>query len=80
MNNPLELRYEPTAFRVGLYALCLALAAAAGIAAAAIGGRSQTGAAGDAASEGADLAAAMASSSVPYTPKIVFKRVIWSIR
>ncbi len=28
-NNPLEMRYEPTAFRVGLYAFCLALCGAA---------------------------------------------------
>jgi len=35
MNNPLEMRYEPAAFRVGLYAFCLALGTAAGIAAAA---------------------------------------------
>jgi hypothetical protein len=34
-NGLLELRYEPTAFRVGLYALCLTLATAAGVAAAA---------------------------------------------
>jgi len=39
MNNSVELRYEPTAFRVGLYALCLALAAAAAIAAAAMSER-----------------------------------------
>ena len=31
MNNPLEMRYEPTAFRVGLYLWCLALGTAAGI-------------------------------------------------
>ena len=31
MNNSLEMRYEPTAFRVGLYLLCLALGTAAGI-------------------------------------------------
>ena len=35
MNNSLEMRYEPTAFRVGLYLFCLALGAAAGILAAA---------------------------------------------
>ena len=35
MNNPVEMRYEPTAFRVGLYALCLALGAGAGIVSAA---------------------------------------------
>ena len=35
MNNPLEIRYEPTAFRVGLYALCLALGGAAAVTAAA---------------------------------------------
>ena len=35
MNNPVEMRYEPTAFRVGLYTLCLALGTAAGVAAAA---------------------------------------------
>jgi len=35
MNNPIEMRYEPAAFRVGLYAFCLALGTAAGIAAAA---------------------------------------------
>lgn len=34
-NNPLEMRYEPMAFRVGLYALCLALGGAAAITAAA---------------------------------------------
>ncbi len=34
MNNAIELRYEPTAFRVGLYALCLALGTTAGIVAA----------------------------------------------
>ncbi len=39
MNNDLEMRYEPTAFRVGLYALCLALGTAAGIFAAAGVGR-----------------------------------------
>ncbi len=37
LNSPLEMRYEPTAFRLGLYALCLALAASAGIAAATMG-------------------------------------------
>ena len=36
VNNPLEMRYEPAAFRVGLYTLCLALAMAAAIVAAAI--------------------------------------------
>lgn len=35
MNNPVEMRYEPTAFRVGLYALCLALGTTAGIVSAA---------------------------------------------
>ena len=35
MNNPVELRYEPAAFRVGLYDLCLALGTAAGVWAAA---------------------------------------------
>lgn len=35
MNNPLEMRYEPEAFRVGLYALCLALGGTAAITAAA---------------------------------------------
>lgn len=39
MNNPLEMRYEPTAFRVGLYALCLLLGTAAAIAAAALSAR-----------------------------------------
>ena len=39
MNNPLELRYEPAAFRVGLYALCLAMAAMAGIVAAKMGAK-----------------------------------------
>jgi len=34
-NNSLEMRYEPAAFRVGLYMLCLALGTAAAIAAAA---------------------------------------------
>ena len=29
MNNPLEMRYEPETFRVGLYALCLAMGGAA---------------------------------------------------
>ncbi len=36
MNNPLEMRYEPDAFRVGLYALCLTLGGAAAITAAAV--------------------------------------------
>ena len=36
MNNPLEMRYEPEAFRVGLYALCLALSGAAAITTAAL--------------------------------------------
>ena len=35
----LELRYEPAAFRVGVYLLCLALGAAAGVFAAAGGAR-----------------------------------------
>ena len=35
MNNPLEMRYEPEAFRVGLYGLCLALGGAATVTAAA---------------------------------------------
>ena len=35
MNNPLEMRYEPMAFRVGLYLLCLALGTAAAFGAAA---------------------------------------------
>lgn len=35
-NNPLEMRYEPTTFRVGLYALCLALGGAAAITVAAL--------------------------------------------
>lgn len=35
-NNPLEMRYEPEAFRVGLYALCLALGGAAAVTAAAL--------------------------------------------
>ncbi len=35
INNQIEMRYEPTAFRVGLYGLCLALGTAAGIWAAA---------------------------------------------
>ena len=39
MNNPLEMRYEPTAFRVGLYALCLALGGAAAVTAAAFSRR-----------------------------------------
>jgi hypothetical protein len=34
-NNPLEMRYEPEAFRVGLYALCLAVGGAAALSAAA---------------------------------------------
>lgn len=34
-NHPREMRYEPTTFRVGLYALCLALGGAAAITAAA---------------------------------------------
>jgi len=37
MNNPLEMRYEPEAFRVGLYALCVAVGAAAVTAAASHG-------------------------------------------
>lgn len=36
MNNPLEMRYEPEAFQVGLYALCLALGGAAAITTAAL--------------------------------------------
>ena len=40
MNNPLEIRYEPMAFRVGLYALCLALGTAAAIMAAAMSAKS----------------------------------------
>ncbi len=35
VNNPMEMRYEPTAFRVGLYGLCLALGTSAGIVSAA---------------------------------------------
>ena len=35
-DNPLEMRYEPTAFRVGLYALCLALGGTAAMTAAAL--------------------------------------------
>ena len=35
MNNPLEMRYEPEAFRVGLYLFCLAWGGAAAVAAAA---------------------------------------------
>ena len=35
INNPIEMRYEPAAFRVGLYGLCLALGTAAAIIAAA---------------------------------------------
>jgi hypothetical protein len=35
-NNPIEMRYEPEAFRVGLYALCLALGGAAAVTAAAL--------------------------------------------
>ena len=31
MNNPLEMRYEPETFRVGLYALCLAMGGAAAV-------------------------------------------------
>ena len=38
-NNPIEMRYEPTAFRVGLYALCLAVGGAAAITAAAFARR-----------------------------------------
>ncbi len=34
INNQIEMRYEPTAFRVGLYLLCFALSAAAGVGAA----------------------------------------------
>ena len=34
-NNAIEMRYEPTAFRVGLYALCLTLGGAAAVTAAA---------------------------------------------
>lgn len=36
MNNPVEMRYEPEAFRVGLYAMCLALGGAAALGAAAM--------------------------------------------
>jgi len=36
MNNPLEMRYEPEAFRVGLYAMCLVLGGAAAVTAAAL--------------------------------------------
>ena len=36
MNNPLEMRYEPETFRVGLYALCLAAGGAAAVMTAAI--------------------------------------------
>ena len=39
MNNPVEMRYEPEAFRVGLYALCLAVGGAAALGTAA--GREQ---------------------------------------
>jgi len=38
-NNALELRYEPEAFRVGLYALCLALGGTAAVTAAAVQGK-----------------------------------------
>lgn len=43
INNPVEMRYEPTAFRVGLYLLCLALGMAAAIFAAAVGLRLRRG-------------------------------------
>ena len=46
MNNPVEMRYEPTAFRVGLYGLCLALGTTAGIVSAA-GVRRRKGMPGD---------------------------------
>ena len=36
MNNPLEMRYEPTAFRTGLYAFCLAFGGAAALGSAAL--------------------------------------------
>jgi len=39
LNNPLEMRYEPEAFRVGLYALCVAMGAAAAVTAAASHGK-----------------------------------------
>ncbi len=35
MNNPVEMRYEPAAFRLGLYGLCLTLGMAAAVGAAA---------------------------------------------
>lgn len=38
-NNPLEMRYEPEAFRIGLFALCLSLGAVAGLGTAALCGR-----------------------------------------
>ena len=36
MNSPIRVRYEPEAFRVGLYALCVALGGAAAVTAAAL--------------------------------------------
>ena len=39
MNNPLEMRYEPMAFRVGIYAMCLALGGAGALRAASAAGR-----------------------------------------
>lgn len=36
MNNSLEMRYEPTSIRIGLYALCLTLGGAAALTAAAV--------------------------------------------